>query len=130
MFDEIEYAVSDAKARHGVRIFNMSLNVQQPVQPDRYSRYAARLDQIAEANDAIFFVPTGNTAVQDLRAEWPVDETQALVALAGARNDGLLMPSESVRNIAVAGLNPPGVDPAIAYAPGRYSRRGPGYGRG
>jgi hypothetical protein len=126
MFDEIEYAVSDAKARHGVRIFNMSLNVQQPVQPDRYSRYAARLDQIAEANDAIFFVPTGNTAVQDLRAEWPVDETQALVALAGARNDGLLMPSESVRNIAVAGLNPPGVDPAIAYAPGRYSRRGPG----
>lgn len=126
MFDEIDYAVSDAKARHGVRVFNMSLNVQHPAQPDRYGHYAARLDQIAEAHDAIFFVPTGNTAMQDLRAEWPPDEVQALTALAAARNDGLLMPAESVRNIAVAALNPPGVEPSIAFAPGRYSRRGPG----
>jgi hypothetical protein len=126
MFDEIDYAVSDAKARHGIRVFNMSLNVLQPAQPDRYSHYAARLDQIAEAHDALFFVPTGNTAIQDLRAEWPPDETQALIALAGARNDGLLMPAESVRNVAVAGLNPPGVEPSLPFAPGRYSRRGPG----
>jgi hypothetical protein len=49
LFDEIEYAVSDAKARHNVRVFNMSLNVHNPAQPDRYSHYAARLDQIAEA---------------------------------------------------------------------------------
>jgi hypothetical protein len=76
--DEVEYAVGDAKARHGVRVFNMSLNVQHPAAPDRYSPFAARLDQIAEAHDAIIFVPTGNTAPQDVRAEWPADETQAL----------------------------------------------------
>jgi hypothetical protein len=109
LFDEIEYAVADAKARHNIRVFNMSLNVQNPAQPDRYSHYAARLDQIAEANDAILFVPTGNTTRQDSRPEWVADETQALLGLAGARNDALLMPAESVRNVAIAAVNPVGV---------------------
>lgn len=124
-FDEVEYAMADAKARHGVRVFNMSLNIQHPAQRDRYSQFAARMDQIAEANDAILFLPTGNTGPQDLRPEWPANETQALVNLASARNDGLLMPAESVRNVTVAALNPPGVPTSLAYAPIRYSRRGP-----
>lgn len=126
LFDEIEYAVADAKARHDIRVFNMSLNVQSPAQPDRYSHYAARLDQIAEAHDAILFIPTGNTARADLRPEWAADETKTLVGLAGARNDGLLMPAESVRNVAIAAVNPVGVEPSLAHAPARYSRRGPG----
>lgn len=125
-FDEIEYAIADAKARQGVRVFNMSLNVQHPAQPDRYSAFAARADQIAEANDAILFISSGNTAPQDLRPEWPTDETQALVNLASARNDGLLVPSESIRNVAVAALNPPDLPNSLANAPSRYSRRGPG----
>lgn len=125
-FDEIGYAIADAKARHGVRVFNMSLNIQHPAQPDRYSAFAARADQIAEDNDAIIFLSSGNTAPQDLRSEWPIDDTQALVALASARNDGLLIPSESVRNVAVAALNPPDLPTGVAYAPTRYSRRGPG----
>ena len=120
-FDEVEYAIADAKARHGVRVFNMSLNIQHPAQPDRYSQFAARMDQIAEANDAILFLPSGNTAPQDLRPEWPADETQALVNLASARNDALLMPAESVRNVAVAALNPPNLPTSLAYAPTRYS---------
>jgi hypothetical protein len=125
-FDEIEYAMTDAKARHGVRVFNMSLSIQHPAQPDRYSQFAARIDQIAEANDAVLFLPTGNTAPQDLRPEWPNDETEALVNLASSRSDGLLMPAESVRNVAVAALNPPDLSNSLAFAPTRYSRRGPG----
>jgi hypothetical protein len=125
-FDEIEYAIADAKARHGVRVFNMSLNIQQPAQPDRYGTFAARMDQIAEANDAILFISCGNTSAQDTRPEWPNDETQALVNLASARNDALLMPAESVRNVAVAAVNPPGLSTSLPYAPTRYSRRGPG----
>jgi hypothetical protein len=125
-FDEIDYAVGDAKARHDVRVFNMSLNIQHQAEPDRYGPYAARLDAIAETNNAVFFLSAGNTAPQDLRAEWSVDERQALVALASARNDGLLMPAESVRNVSVAALNPPGLSNAVAWAPARYSRRGPG----
>lgn len=125
-FDEIESAVADAKARHDTRVFNLSLNIQQPAAPDRYSTYAARLDSIAEANGAVFFISAGNTTPQGQRAEWPADETQALVALASARNDGLLMPAESVRNVSVAALNPPGLANALAHAPACYSRRGPG----
>jgi hypothetical protein len=125
-FDEIDNAVAEAKARHGVRVFNLSLNIQHQTTPDRYGIHASRLDAIAEANNAVVFISAGNTAPHDQRAEWPANETQALVALASARNDGLLMPAESVRNVSVAALNPPGLTNALAYAPARYSRRGPG----
>lgn len=125
-FDEVEYAVADAKARHKVRVFNLSLNVQHQATPDRYSPYAARLDAIAETHDVLFILAAGNTDVPNLRPEWPADPTQALIALASARNDGLLMPAESVRNIAVAALNPPNLPNVIGFAPARYSRRGPG----
>src|SRR5436853_7451744 len=36
------------------------------------------------------------------------------------------MPAESVRNVSVGALNPPGLANSIANAPARYSRRGPG----
>lgn len=125
-FDEMEAAVSDARARHGVRVFNMSLNILQPAAPDRYSPHAARLDHIAEANNAVVFISAGNIQAQDLRPEWPADATTALTNLVNARNDGLLTPGESARNVAVAALNPPGHDGCIPFAPTRYSRRGPG----
>ncbi|BDA87279.1 hypothetical protein Sa4125_48210 (plasmid) [Aureimonas sp. SA4125] len=125
-FDEMETAVSDARARHGVRVFNMSLNILQPAAPDRYSPHAARLDLIAETNNAVVFISAGNIQPQDLRAEWPADATNALANLVNARNDGLLTPAESARNVAVAALNPPGHDGCLPFAPTRYSRRGPG----
>ncbi len=125
-FDEIDAAVTDASARHSTRIYNLSLNVQHQAEPDQYGYLAARLDTIAEANDAIFFISAGNTASQDTRPEWPADDTQALIALASARNDGLLMPAESIRSVSVAALNPPGLSTCLPYTPARYSRRGPG----
>jgi hypothetical protein len=125
-FDEMETAISDARARHGVRIFNMSLNILQPAVRDRYSQHAVRLDHIAESSNAVVFISAGNIQSQDLRAEWPVDDTTALANLANARNDGLLTPAESARNVAVAALNPPGHDGCLAFAPTRFSRRGPG----
>lgn len=125
-FDEMANAVSDARARHGVRVFNMSLNILQPASPDRYSQHAARLDQIAEANNAVVFISAGNISQQDLRAEWPADANAALANLVNARNDGLLTPAESARNVAVAALNPPGHDGCLPFAPARFSRRGPG----
>jgi hypothetical protein len=125
-FDEMGNAIADARARHGVRVFNMSLNILQPVAPDRYSRHAARLDHIAEVNNAVVFISAGNINAQDLRPEWPADATAALVNLANGRNDGLLTPAESARNVAVAALNPPGHDGCLPFAPTRFSRRGPG----
>lgn len=125
-FDEMDAAVADAHARHGVRVFNMSLNIMQPAAPEAYSPYAVRLDRIAEDNNAVIFMSAGNTRPQDLRAEWASDPATALSGLAVARNDGLLMPAESARNVAVAALNPIGHDGCVAHAPARYSRRGPG----
>jgi hypothetical protein len=125
-FDEVEEAVADARARHDVRVFNMSLNILEPAAPDRYSVHASRLDGIAEANNAVIFVSAGNLRPPDLRLEWPHDPTAALATLALARNDGLLTPAESARNVAVAALNPPGHDACVPFAPARYSRRGPG----
>ncbi|WP_429956066.1 S8 family peptidase [Gluconobacter japonicus] len=125
-FDEMSSAVADANARHGVRIFNMSLNITQPAAPEAYSQYAARLDRVAEDNDVIVFVSAGNTKPQDTRAEWAQDPTTALAGLALAQNDKLQIPAESARNVSVGALNPPDQDKNIAYAPARYSCRGPG----
>jgi hypothetical protein len=68
-FDEMEAAVADARARHGVRVFNMSLNILQPAAPDAYSAHAVRLDRIAEDNNAVIFMSAGNIRPQDLRPE-------------------------------------------------------------
>lgn len=125
-FEELETAVSDTKERHGVRIFNMSMNIQQPAVPGNYSPYASTLDRISEENDVLFFISAGNTDPQDVRPEWPQEDTDALAAVAAARNDGILMPAESVRNVSVAALNPPVHPSSIPYAPARYSCRGPG----
>ncbi|WP_420963378.1 S8 family peptidase [Brucella sp. IR073] len=125
-FDEMDAAVADARARHGVRVFNMSLNILQPAAPDRYSPHAVRLDRVAEENNAVVFVSAGNIKPQDLRAEWPTDDAVALANLALARNDGLLTPAESARNVAVAALNPPDHAGCLPFAPTRFSRRGPG----
>lgn len=125
-FEEMGEAVADTRARHDVRVFNMSLNVLQPAVPDRYGPYAAQLDQIAETNDVVLFISAGNIDPHDVRAEWPADVAGALGTLAAARNDGLLMPAESARNVAVAALNPPDHAGCVAHAPSRFSRRGPG----
>src|SRR3546814_1593434 len=74
-------AVSDARARHGVRVFNMSLNILQPAAPDRYSPHAARLDRIAESNNAVVFISAGNIQPQDLRAERSEEHTSELQSL-------------------------------------------------
>ena len=125
-FDEVETAISESRARHGVRVFNMSLNILQPAAPDYYSVHAARLDRIAETHDAILFISAGNIDPQNFRPEWPADATQALSNLATSHNDAMLTPAESIRNVAVAAVNPPGHSACIPYAPTRFSRRGPG----
>ncbi|MDD3182777.1 MAG: S8 family peptidase [Alphaproteobacteria bacterium] len=124
--DELATAVQTLKARTGVRIFNFSMNFEQAVESDSYHPFSRRLDQIAQENDVIFIISAGNTVIDDMRPEWPENTLQALATLATARNDRLRVPSESVRNISVAAVNPPNVYPAITHAPAAYSCRGPG----
>lgn len=124
-FGELEQAIGDVRQRSGVRVFNMSLNIQRPAVPGGYGTYAAHLDRIADDNGVLIFLSAGNTSPQGLRTEWPADPIAALVAIAAARDDMLLMPAESFRGVAVAAVNPPGCPTSIPFAPARYSRRGP-----
>lgn len=124
--EELEAAVTEARDQHGVRIFNMSLNVVAPVDPDTYSTYAARLDEIQDRLGVVIVNSAGNLDGADWRPPWPARPNQVLAQLAARTTpDVVFMPCESVRAIAVGALNPPGSS-HIEHAPACYTRRGPG----
>lgn len=123
--NEVENAVATAKAQYGVRVFNFSMNVQSLVTPDHYSKVAARLDEISDTYDVLIFISAGN--LNSFRSEWPQTPDLALQLMAASQNDGILVPAESARNIAVGALNPAGLGAhSVDHAPASYSRRGPG----
>lgn len=125
-FDELDNAVRDLKAKTGVRIFNFSLNVSEHVSTDDYSLPARRLDEIAEGNDVIFIISAGNALPINCRKEWPSKNSDALQILASSRNDTIMKPGESYRNLSVAALNPPNLAGIVPFALSNYSCRGPG----
>lgn len=124
-FDELEAAVERSKDEHNVRFFNLSLNLTQAAEPSHYHYFAARLDAIADKYDVVFVISAGNLDAT-VRPEWTNNEVQNLTALANSRQDGILTPAESVRNLSVAALNPPNHPSCIGLAPTAYTRRGPG----
>lgn len=125
-FTELKFAVSDLKARTGVRVFNFSLNIEEHVSTDGYSLPAKLLDEMAEEHDVIFIISAGNTNPNDYRKEWPNDPLDALKILASSRNDTIKKPAESYRNLSVSALNPPNIKGIVPYALSNYSCRGPG----
>lgn len=125
-FDELETAIQLCRNQYGIRIYNLSINVVSPVMLSKYSREARRLDQIALENDVIIVVSAGNLTPGHMRTEWPDDETRAAAILASHRDDQLFIPAESICNLSVSAINPPGLTTSIDGALSRYSRRGPG----
>ncbi|MGD9659502.1 MAG: S8 family serine peptidase, partial [Methylocystis sp.] len=124
--EELEAALTEARDRFGVRVFNMSLNVTSPVDADTYSIYAARLDEIQDRLGIVIVNSAGNLQSPDWRPAWPDKPAQVLAALATRTSpDTIFMPCESVRAVAVGALNPPGSS-HIERAPATYTRRGPG----
>jgi hypothetical protein len=124
---EISQAVAAAKRSHGVRIFNMSLNLFDAVEENTYGIVASLLDQIADEHKVIFVMSAGNLEANDCREAWPADPQAALQYLAGRTSpDTVLQPSESSRSVSVGAVNPPRCLPSIEGAPAAYTRRGPG----
>src|SRR6185312_4161901 len=112
--DELESAVGQLRQQYGIRIYNLSLNLHDlQADPDGYSPFAERLDSIADATDSVFVISAGNLNPADVRAEWPPDELAALRILAASRNDGILVPAESIRNVSVNAINPSGVPGSV-----------------
>lgn len=125
--EEVEQAVSEAKEKHGIRIFNLSVNATSPVEADEYSYYAARLDEISEKYDVIFVNSVGNLPINLPRSPWPKKPTKVLEYFAARTEpDTIFKPSESVYSLAVGAINPPHSKEHLEGAPTTYTRRGPG----
>ncbi|ROS58220.1 subtilase family protein [Frigoribacterium sp. PhB160] len=124
--DEIEDAVRDARKRYDVRIFNLSVNFDGPGDDARYGFAAQRLDEIARQHDVIFVISGGNLVPSDQRAEWGTNPDRNLAALVRETRTTVSEPAESLFNLSVSALNPPGIGGQVPYALTRYSRRGPG----
>ncbi|MHC2543391.1 hypothetical protein ACVINY_004103 [Sinorhizobium meliloti] len=124
--EEIEQAVSEAKSKHGVRVFNLSINAVAAVDRHRYSIYASRLDQIADSYGVIFVNSAGNLPPSQSRAPWQKRPADVVNYFASRTSpDTIFKPAESVRSISVGALNPPNTD-QTADAPTVYTTRGPG----
>lgn len=121
--DELDRLIGEVKTDIPFRIINLSLNVERPVPDSKISDSARRIDEIARKHDVIFVISAGNAKETAMRQEWPISITEALQTLLGV-NDRLHEPADTMANISVAALNPPGIEKIIAKAPARYSRRG------
>ncbi|WP_386630488.1 S8 family peptidase [Sulfitobacter geojensis] len=124
--EELEQAVAEASQDHGVKIFNLSINVTSDVDRHRYGLYAARLDQIADTYGVIFVNSAGNLPVGQSRAPWQKKPSDVVAYFASrTQADTIFQPAESVRSISVGALNPPNTS-QVPGAPAIYSTRGPG----
>lgn len=124
--DEVDQAVESYSQDSGVRVFNLSINVDSPQGTDTYGYMARRLDEMAEKYDIIFVISAGNLRPGYTRTEWHPKVDLALASLSADTRGILAEPGESLHNISVSALNPPGLDGQVPYALARYSRRGPG----
>ncbi len=124
--EELEQAVAEASKNHGVKVFNLSINVTSDVERYRYSIYAARLDQISDDYGVIFVNSAGNLKGNEMRSRWQSKPSEVMKYLASrTQPDTILQPAESVRSISVGALNPPDTE-HLESAPTVYTRRGPG----
>jgi hypothetical protein len=129
--EQLDFEIVSAVAA-GVRVFNMSLVVEEMVRDDAYSPFAARLDAIADKHDVVFVLPTGNLESPQFRPAWPEQAEDALAMLANYRHPGLdrmHQPADSLRAVVVAALDPK-MTPGGHLVPSVYSRRGPGLALG
>lgn len=129
LVDQIEQDVMAAKAAVNARVFSFSHNFEEPPGGmPTYTDLSHGLDRIARKHDVVFVVSAGNASrALGGRREWTADKIAVLTNLAGCTGDRIAAPADSVLNVAVGSVNPPNVAGAIAGAPARYSRRGPGF---
>lgn len=63
---KIVEAIKRAHQEHGIRIFNLSLNVGGKEYNAEISEYAYLLDELAYNNDILIFISTGNLPIEDI----------------------------------------------------------------
>jgi subtilisin family serine protease len=125
--DEVEDAIRFYSAERDVKVFNFSINVVSASQRSgsNYGYAARRLDQLARELDIVVVIAAGNLEIPRQRREWPIRDAEALAEIASSVDDLIGEPAESIYNVAVSAVNPPGVG-VLEGVLARYSRRGPG----
>jgi hypothetical protein len=124
---EMDLAIAVAKQKHNVRIFNLSINIEQQVNEASYSPFAELLDAIAEKHDVIIVISAGNLQPGKFRGPWPTSPDKVPgYLLPHAGTDRIYQPAESVFSISVGAVNPPQAPGHVADAPTPYTRCGPG----
>lgn len=116
-----------AAKENGVRVFNMSLNLLNCVEENRYSIFANIIDNLSKKHDVIFVLSAGNLHPSIMRDEWPENSTDTLKMLAEYRHQGqdrVYQPAESIHSISVGAIDPEKTSGNIR--PSQYTRRGPG----
>ena len=113
----ILHDIRDAKRRHEVRLFNMSLNI--PFAKDynaTYSQFAYELDKLAYEEDILIFISVGNLDPDYIRDLIEVDphpdheyptlfyKLNTTSPFHSCRNTNISEPAESLNNISVGAL--------------------------
>ena len=109
--------IRDARRSHGIRLFNMSLNIPYSKKyNDGYSQFAYELDKLAHEEDLLLFISVGNINsdyLQELLSEathpdheyptffYKIDSTSEFHS---CRNTNISEPSESLNNVSVGAL--------------------------
>ncbi|TCL83502.1 subtilase family protein [Curtobacterium sp. PhB142] len=125
LLGQIRSAVRRARDEAGVRVFNLSYRFRTPPGSRGYSHAAEALDTIALAEDVLFVISAGNLSMHEQRDPWPLRGEEVPLFMAGDRSvGGVYAPAESLTNLSVAAVNPPGLFAAVEHAPTQYTPRG------
>jgi Subtilase family len=109
--------IRDARRKHGVRLFNMSLNIPSPkLYNDTYCQFAYELDKLAYEEDILIFISVGNFDKDSLH-DLVITDTHPdhdyptfFYNLNGTsqvhrcQNTNISEPSESLNNISIGAL--------------------------
>lgn len=109
--------IRDARRTHGIRLFNMSLNIPFAKKyNDGYSQFAYELDKLAYEEDLLIFISVGNINSDYLQGlleddthpdhEYPTFfyKTDSTSEFHSCRNTNISEPSESLNNISIGAL--------------------------
>jgi hypothetical protein len=109
--------IRDAKRQHGVRLFNMSLNIPFAKKyNDTYSQFAYELDKLAYEEDILIFISVGNFDSESLE-DLVINETHPdheyptffynlnhTSQSHSCQNTNISEPSESLNNVSIGAL--------------------------
>lgn len=117
--DIIERLRDAVNRRPDIKVWNLSLGVNAPCDPDQFGELAQILDTLSDQHGVLFVVAAGNY-LDVPRRTWPADTAM--------KQDRLSTPGDAVRALTVGSISHADAADTLSKKgePAPYSRRGPG----